>query len=343
VRDILDDLDRWAGENLPIALATVIETWGSAPRRVGANMAITTSGSMAGSVSGGCVENAVVEGARDSLSDKRPRLLKFSVADETAWGVGLACGGRIEVFVRPLDTSLLPVLHAVLGEDDQAVLATIVRGSTRTLGRELIVRANGSTDGSVGNEWDQVVLKLAQEALSQGLSRRMALNEATEIFLEVILPVPTLIVVGGVHIAQALVAFGKTLGYRTVVIDPRRAWGNAERFGGVDQLIQAWPEQAFRQVRVTRTTAIAALTHDPKLDDPALQIALETQAFYVGALGSRATHARRRARLLEAGVTESQLSRIHAPIGMEIGADSPEEIALAIMADVTAAYHERAQ
>jgi xanthine dehydrogenase accessory factor len=179
--------------------------------------------------------------------------------------------------------------------------------------------------------------------LSDGISQRTYLNEGVEVFLEAVLPAPTLIIVGGVHIAVTLTSLAKTLGYRTIVIDPRKAWGNQERFPHVGQLIQAWPDVAFEQVKVTCSTAIVMLTHDPKLDDPALKIALNSSAFYVGALGSKSTHAKRRERLLNDGVSESQLSRLHAPIGLDIGAQSPEEIALAIMAEVVEAHRNRDQ
>jgi xanthine dehydrogenase accessory factor len=163
------------------------------------------------------------------------------------------------------------------------------------------------------------------------------LNDDVEVFVEVILPPPTLIAVGGVHITVALMALAKTLGYRTVVIDPRSAFGNQERFPNVDQLIQQWPQEAFEQIPITRSTAIAMLTHDPKLDDPALKIALSSPAFYVGALGSKTTQAKRRQRLLDEGLTESQLDRLHGPIGLRIGAGTPEEIGLSIMAEIVAA------
>jgi xanthine dehydrogenase accessory factor len=181
------------------------------------------------------------------------------------------------------------------------------------------------------------------ETLSQGRSHHIELSNDTEIFIEAILPPPTLVVVGGVQIAIALLVLAKTLGYRTVLIDPRRAWGNSERFPHVDQLIQAWPDEGFRQIRVTESTAIVMLTHDPKLDDLALKIALPGPAFYVGALGSKFTQAARCKSLLEAGLTEAQLSRLHGPIGLDIGAKTPEEIALAIMAEIVDVYRKQEQ
>ena len=343
MRNILADVDRWQKEDVAVALATVIQTWGSSPRRAGAKMALASDGRIIGSVSGGCVENAVYEAGVESLKTNRPQLLHFGVADETAWEVGLACGGSIDVFVKPLDKNFFKELHSVIENEEQAVAVTIVRGPDEILGRELLIHEDGRVTGTFGAEWDEIVFKLAHEALSDDISRRVVLNEDVEIFLEAILPSPTLIIVGGVHIAVSLISLANTIGYRTIVIDPRKAWGNRERFPNVDQLIQAWPDDAFEQIKVTRSTAIVMLTHDPKLDDPALKIALSSPAFYVGALGSKSTHEKRRDRLLNEGMDELQLSRLHAPIGLDIGAQSPEEIALAIMADVVNAYRKQNQ
>src|SRR5688572_25383177 len=339
MRDILPDLDKWRADGKPqsIALATVVQTWGSSPRRAGAKMALTPDGKITGSVSGGCVEGAVYESGVDVLKSNRPQLLHFGVADETAWEVGLACGGSIDIFVKPLDEEFFRALRSVLVEEKSAVVVTVVRGSVELLGRELLVDENGNVTGSLSDEMDKQALALARETLARSESRRAMLNEEVEVFLEVILPPPTLIAVGGVHITTALMALAKTLGYRTVVIDPRSAFGNAERFPDVDRLIQRWPDEAFQEIPLTRSTAVAMLTHDPKLDDPALKIALPSPAFYVGALGSKTTQAKRRQRLLEDGLTEEQLNRLHGPIGLDIGAGTPEEIAMSIMAEVVAA------
>lgn len=336
MRDILYDLERWREEHKSIALATVIQTWGSSPRREGAKMALTPDGKIAGSVSGGCVEGAVFEAGVEVLATNQPQLLHFGVADETAWDVGLACGGSIDIFVKPLDLSTYKDLHSAIVEERPAVLVTVVRGEGEILGKELLLREDGSVTGTLGASLDESALKVARETLASGVSRRAELDESTEIFLEVLLPPPTLIAVGGVHITVALMALAKTLGYRTVVVDPRSAFGNLERFPHVDQLIQAWPDEAFQQVQLTRSTAVAMLTHDPKLDDPALKIALPSPAFYVGALGSRTTQAKRRQRLLDGGLSEAELERLHGPIGLEIEAHTPEEIALSIMAEIVA-------
>jgi xanthine dehydrogenase accessory factor len=341
MRDLLPDIDTWRAENKSIALATVIQTWGSSPRRPGAKMALTPEGNITGSVSGGCVEGAVFDTGLDVLKSNRPRLLHFGVADETAWEVGLACGGSIDIFVKPLDMEIFSPLRATLVDEKSAVLVTVVRGPDELLGREMLVREDGQVTGTVEAPLKEQVVDLARETLAGGGSRRAMLNEDVEVFVEVISPPPTLIAVGGVHITVALMALAKTLGYRTVVVDPRSAFGNETRFPYVDQLIQSWPQEAFQQIPINRSTAVAMLTHDPKLDDPALKIALRSSAFYVGALGSKMTQAKRRQRLLDDGLTQEQLDRLHGPIGLDIGAGTPEEIAISIMAEIVAARNSQ--
>lgn len=332
--EILADLARWRGENKSIALATVVQTWGSSPRGVGSKMIINSEGGFAGSVSGGCVENAVVEAGIQSINTDQPQLLHFGVADETAWEVGLACGGSIDIFVKPLNNDFLEEIRSALENERKFVIATVIHGPGTLLGKELLIYEKGVSPDWLGNYWNGQIDKLVPKLISQGISQRVALEDEIELFLEPILPPPTLIVVGGVHIAKALTSMAKILGYHTIVIDPRKSWGNVERFPNVDQLIQAWPDDAFQKINVTRSTAIVTLTHDPKLDDPALIIALSSPAFYVGTLGSRNTQAKRRERLLHEGLTSSQLDRLHGPIGLDINAQTPEEIALAIIAEV---------
>lgn len=343
MRDILADLRYWLEESQSIALATVVQTWGSSPRGVGSKMAFTATGKITGSVSGGCVESAVIEAGNQTLKTKQPQLLHFGVSDETAWEVGLACGGSIEVFVKPLDRVFFEKFCSALEEDQPVVTATVIRGPDDILGRERLMYADHRANSRRGDHWDEQISNLASDIIIQGSSQRVALSDEIEVFFDVHGPPLTLIVIGGAHITIALTSLAKTLGYRTIVIDPRRVWGNPERFPDVDQLIQAWPDEALQGLTVTGSTAIAMLTHDPKIDDPALKIALSGPAFYVGALGSRVTQAKRRERLLRDGLTESQLTRLHAPIGLDIGAQTPEEVALAIMAEVVTAHRKRKQ
>lgn len=337
MKEVLSDIDQWQTENdAPIALATVIETWGSAPRKVGAKMAVRPDGAMVGSVSGGCVEGAVVEAAQKTLADGRPQLLEFGVADETAWAVGLACGGRIKIWVERLDTAVYPFIQQLISNDQAGACVTILSGPAELVGRKVAWDANGRFVGNLGVKTvEEAALAAAQQTKH---SQQITLSEEITAFVDVYRPSPTLVMVGGVHIAIALTSMAKTLGYRTIVVDPRRAFGSQARFPHVDELIQAWPKQAFSQIELTGDTAVALLTHDPKIDDPALHVVLNSHAFYIGALGSRKTHAKRKQRLAETGFDAASIDRIHAPIGLDIGADNPEEIALAVMAEIVQAY-----
>jgi len=346
MRDVTSAIDLWLAEESPVALATVINTWGSAPRKVGAKMAVTATGLIAGSVSGGCVEGAVIEASLDTLVNRHSQLLHFGVTDETAWDIGLACGGSIDVFVEPLDSITYKFQHDLLDKDEHFATVTIIKGPANLLSQKLIVQRGGRLFGEISTKIDGIAAARARAALSSGSSERIVIDlpdsgmEPLEVFIEISHPAPTLVVIGGVHIAIALTSIAKTLGYKTVVIDPRLSFGSEERFPHVDRLIQAWPGEAIEQIQITSSTAVASLTHDPKIDDPALKLTLASPAFYVGALGSRKTHQERRRRLLAANVPEERLSRIHAPIGLNIGAQTPEEIAIAIMAEIVAASHD---
>jgi xanthine dehydrogenase accessory factor len=344
MRDILEEVERWRESSERIAIATVIQTWGSAPRQAGSAMALTAGGKIAGSVSGGCVESAVVESGLRCLSTGRPERLRFGVSDETAWSVGLACGGTIEVFVEPLRAEVFDAVREANHGGRSCAVATVVGGAEEILGRRLLVCDDGTVTGSLGEGLDGAVAAQAREALAAGAPRRLepSADRPAEIFIDVLLPAPRLVVVGGVHIAIPLVAIAKTLGYRTVVVDPREAFASAERFPDVDRLVSAWPDRALEEIGIDAATAVAVLTHDPKLDDPALAAALRSPAFYVGALGSRRTQEKRRQRLLEAGLDEETLARLHAPIGLPIGGRSPGEIALSIMAQIVAARNKGA-
>jgi len=331
VRDILSDIEGWRSEGRPIAIATVVETWGSAPRPAGGKMALTADGRIAGSVSGGCVENAVVEAGKKTLSSGTPQLLHYGVSDDTAWSVGLACGGSLDVFVERLDPALFEPVGAALRAQKPVAIATIIRGPEGDLGRKLAVFEDGTVAGAI----DDAVLAEARAALASGASRRIP-SEEREIFVDVLRPSPRLVIVGGVHIAVALVTLAKTLGFRTILVDPRETFGNAKRFPHADEIVNDWPDAALQRLAPDSSTAVAVLTHDPKLDDPALLAALPSRAFYVGALGSKRTQEKRRARLVETGVAPDVLARLHGPIGLPLGGRSPEEIAVAILAEIVA-------
>ena len=337
MRDVLGDIERWRSEGKRVALATVVATWGSAPRAVGGKMAVAEGRKIAGSVSGGCVENAVAEAAAEVLKTGKPSLLKFGVSDDTAWSVGLACGGAIEVFVEPVGDAAYGLVRDALRAERSVAVTTVIAGPGNAAGRKLAIAADGRASGDLGDAIDRET----RSALTEGRSRRVTIGE-DEIFVDVLLPSPRLVVVGGVHIAVALVKLANALGWRTVLVDPREAFGNRSRFPDVDEILSEWPDAALGRLALNENTAVAILTHDPKLDDPALTAALASPAFYVGALGSSRTQEKRRKRLVAAGVSEESLARLHAPIGLDLGGRAPEEIALSVMAQIVAARHGKA-
>lgn len=338
MREILADVLAWG--DAPIAIATVVATWGSAPRAVGAKMALAPEHRISGSVSGGCVEGAVYEAGLEVVASGRPRLLRFGVSDETALeAVGLACGGTIEVFVEPLTEALRDLWTRAAREDAAIATATVVDGPL--IGMQALAPGAAPSDGPRA-----ALRALAGDALASGATRRARLAvadvaEPLDVFVEAVLPAPTLMLIGGVHIAVALVPLAQRLGFRTVVIDPREAFGNRARFPTADVLASDWPDKAFARHPITRGTAVVALTHDEKFDDPALKIALRSEAFYVGALGGKVTREKRLRRLAAAGFGAHELSRLRQPIGLDIGARTPEEIALATLAQIVAARNGR--
>ena len=328
--DIRPSLDTWMAAGTPVALATVVRTWGSAPRPVGAKLAIT-DGAFAGSVSGGCVETAVIEAGRAVLAGGRPQRLAFGIADDDAWSVGLACGGEIEVWVHRLDAAVYRAVAAAMDREAAVSVGTVIDGPEDVTGGQVVL-VDGLDEPPVVNG---VPANLVPAIVGHLRGTPPADPPAgTRLFIDRIVPPPTLVVVGGVHIAVTLVRLARWVGFRTVVVDPREAFANPERFPDADRIIVDWPEAALASVPLTRSTAVAVLTHDPKLDDPALRAALASDAFYVGALGSPLTQARRRARLAAAGVGADRLDRLHGPIGLDIGARTPEAIALAVLAQV---------
>lgn len=299
-----------AGEGA--ALATVIETWGSAPRPVGSQLAVSGAGRMAGSVSGGCVEGAVVEEAMAALKDGRSRLLTFGVSDEDAFAVGLACGGTIRVMVEPVGGSL------AVGDLEAVTDARAKR-------RPLAVLTNLES-------WARR-LSPPTEALAARFRADQSGVEGAE-FVAIHNPPLRMIVVGAVHIAQALVPMARSCGYDCLIVDPRGAFATEDRFPG-HRISTDWPDAALTAFGIDGRTAVVTLTHDPKLDDPALKVALASDAFYIGCLGSTRTHAKRIARLTEAGFSPAALARLHAPVGLAIGARTPAEIALSTLAQIT--------
>ncbi len=344
MHNLLPTLERWLEEEKRVALATVVKVYGSAPQPLGAKMIVSDRGEMAGSVSGGCVEGAVVQEALSVLEKERPRLLSFGISDEQAWDVGLACGGTIEVFVEPWEQDDLfqAWLHA-LQQQHSAAVATLLGDPSS--GRKLLLLGDGATQGTLGDpSLDARALDALREALaSQRPSRlRVPVRDAeADLFIDVFPPPPKLVIVGAVHIAIPLVTFARELGFRTYVVDARSAFATPERFPHVNELVIGWPEDVLPSIGLDESTYVVVLSHDEKLDNPALKVALSYPVRYVGALGSRKTHARRVKALKAMGVSDEALSRIHAPIGLDIGARRPEEIAVAIIAEIVAVQNGR--
>jgi len=337
MRNLLDQIEIWLTNDQPIALATVIKTWGSSPRPVGAGMAVSTEGKILGSVSGGCVEGAVIDAALEVLKSGNPTRLHFGVADTEAWEVGLACGGEIDVFVRKFNLQKLNSWKTAFQTGKPFQSALLVNGSENLVGEELLILDDGRilTPG-FSSEQKEIIIKSIQEVADRGKLSPAGFieNNLGEVFYQLVGTKPTLIVVGGVHIAVHLVKLADILGFDVIVIDPRRLFGTGERFPGVKQVINEWPGAAFQKLQVNQSTAIVMLTHDPKIDDPALGIALASPAFYIGALGSKKTHQKRIERLSASGIDNDRLSIIHAPVGLDLGGKLPEEIALAIIAEI---------
>lgn len=328
---ILRQAREWRSRGKGVVLATVLDTWGSAPRRPGAHMAVADDGEFVGSVSGGCVEVAVVEEARGVLGEGRPRSVEFGVADDVAWAVGLACGGRIRVRLEPVgeggltDTVLEEILAARAEARPVALVTDLVTGEATVV--------PGDASHRLGPQIaDALRLDRATTLDAEGEVASASEGES-RFFLRPHNPPVRIAIVGAVHLAQALVPLIQAVGYRALVIDPRDDFATPGRFPGVT-LLRRWPREALDEMEPDARTGVVVVSHDPKFDDPALVRALESDAFYVGALGSRRTHARRLDRLREAGVGEAALARIRAPVGLDIGGRSPEEIAVSILAEI---------
>lgn len=337
MRDLLPDYQRLRDSGAPVGRAVVTSVWGSAPRPEGACLLATATGGIAGSVSGGCVEGATVAEIQEAIARGTPKLVTFGVSDETAWSVGLACGGTIRVWVEGEVSAR--VLAAARGEGG-TIVGTLTGGEAGS-GGSLTVDETGTVDADPGLAWlGDAVRAPALAALRREQSTTVEVptpdGGSCAVFLEVFPRRPVLFVIGAVHIALALVPLARALGWHTVVADGRAAFLTPERFPGADQLVAAWPEEAFRQVGITPATYVCLLSHDPKFDEPALRIALRSAAPYVGAIGSKKTQAKRRERLAAEGYTAAEVAKLFGPIGLDLGGRAPAETALAILAQVTA-------
>jgi xanthine dehydrogenase accessory factor len=304
LREVLGELEEWTKAGEDVALATVVETWGSSPRPLGSKMVVTRSGKMAGSVSNGCIEGAVFEEAQKVLQTRRPKVAAFGVADDVAFEVGLACGGHIEVFVQPLTHT------------HEQLIAMLERNEAATLRTNLVT---GEVDLSPG------------APSGSELARREG-----DWFIEPLRRPAHLVIVGAIHIAIPLHRLAKLMGYRVTVVDARSKFATRMRFPEADELMVSWPDEALSKLTLDNSSYVVILTHDPKFDLPALRSVLGKDVGYIGAIGSRKTNQNRFDALRAEGFTEEQLSRVHGPVGLDLGGRGAEETALGILAEITA-------
>jgi len=337
MREIIQGIRSWGEDDVPFVLATVIQTWGSAPRPVGSHMAVSVTGDIVGSVSGGCVENAVAEAAEQVLQSGTPEMLRFGVSDETAWSVGLACGGSIEVFVQRMlpEENIFRKIRETIDARGTGIWCTHIRGQEPLLGRSLFITREGPVGKIDYGPIDAALISTLDAARPPRLPRVFTIGE-DEVFIEPILPPARLLIVGGVHIAIPLSKMAPELDFEVYLIDPRKRFATQKRFPHVRHLIRKWPDEAMETLGIDPNTFIVVLAHDEKLDDPALIAALREQPAYIGVLGSKRTHEKRLQRLRDAGIDENELQRLHAPVGVNIGAKSPAEIAVSILAEMIA-------
>lgn len=348
--DIAEELDRWVGQGRDFAVATVVAVGGSAPRRPGAALAVDSDGTAIGSVSGGCVEGAVYDLCRQALEDGEPVRERFGYSDEDAFAVGLTCGGVIDILVTPVRAgdpvrAVAAAALAAAARGEAVAVARIVAGPAALLGRALLVRADGSREGGFGGhpELDRTVAAETTALLDAGRTGTLEIGEQGSrcgapltVLVESSVPPPRMIVFGAIDFASALVRVGKFLNHHVTVCDARPVFATRARFPEADEIVVEWPHQYLERTHVDRRTVLCVLTHDAKFDVPLLKLALRLPVAYVGAMGSRRTHLDRNERLREVGVTELELARLHSPIGLDLGARTPEETALSIAAEIVA-------
>ena len=349
VRDVLADLSRWWRDGRPVGMATVVGTWKSAPRPPGATMLVGPDNTAVGSVSGGCVEGAVYELGLTAIETGQPHLQRYGVSDDDAFSVGLTCGGIIDIFVERVDPSSFPQLGEVVAAieaESPVAVATVISDPGDRVGRRVIVWPD-RVDGSLGSaHFDEALTEDVRGMLASGLTGPLRygpdgerLGDDVTVFVASYAPPPRMLVFGAIDFAAALARQGAFLGYRVTVCDARPVFATNRRFPGVEVVVD-WPHRYLTGEidagRVDGRTVVCVLTHDPKFDLPVLKIALEREFAYVGAMGSRRTHDDRVTGLLEAGVPEAQLKKLHSPIGLALGARTPEETAVSITAEIIA-------
>jgi xanthine dehydrogenase accessory factor len=337
MRELISNIREWKKQNKNITLATVVKAYGSAPQPVGSMMSVNDAMQFDGSVSGGCVEGDVIRQSMKVTHSETPKLVKYGISDDTALDFGLACGGEIEVFIEPF-TEVHEKMIELLENKEFFATATILSG-IHTGKKWLMLSSGDFISGVSTDEFQPIIRPLIHSTLQSKKAQKIQANiagETVDVFCCVFPPPARLMIVGAVHIAVPLVNLARLFGFDTYVIDARSAFATEERFPNVDHLIHEWPAEALNRLGIDENTFITFLSHDDKMDNPALLIALSSKAPYIGALGSRKTHAKRLQSLLEMGIEPGLLDRIHAPIGLKIGAVGAEQIAFAIMAEIIA-------
>ncbi|MFI5983941.1 XdhC family protein [Streptomyces sp. NPDC051555] len=348
--DIADELHRWAGQGRDFAVATVVAVGGSAPRQPGAALAVDSGGTVIGSVSGGCVEGAVYELCQQALEDGETVQERFGYGDDDAFAIGLTCGGTIDVLVTPVlvgggARAVFEAALAVAARGGAAAVARVAEGPAELLGRPLLVHPDGTYEGTLGGHpgLDATAAAEARAMLDGGRTGAVEIGaegarcgRPVRLLVESSVPPPRMIVFGAIDFASALVRVGKFLGYEVTVCDARPVFATKNRFPDADEIVVDWPHRYLAATSVDARTVLCVLTHDAKFDVPLLELALKLPVAYVGAMGSRRTHEDRNARLREVGVTELELARLRSPIGLDLGARSPQETALSIAAEIVA-------
>ncbi|HEV7754692.1 MAG TPA: XdhC/CoxI family protein [Mycobacteriales bacterium] len=344
MREVLDDLLQWWEAGDSVGVGTVVQTFRSAPRPPGASMLVGPGGTAIGSVSGGCVESAVYAAAEDVLAGGAPVLEQYGVSDDDAFSVGLTCGGILHVFVEKVDRTTFPELGEVAASirtEEPVAVVTCIRGPADRIGRRLVVWED-RVAGSLGPErLDAAAADDVRGLLAQGHTSVLHYGtdgerrgDDLELFVAAYAPPPRMLVFGAIDFAAAVAKVGAFLGYRVTVCDARPVFATARRFPDAHEVVVEWPHEYLRRATVDERTVICVLTHDPKFDVPLLEVALRTPAAYIGAMGSRRTHEDRLDKLREAGVTAEELARLHSPIGLDLGARTPEETAVSIAAEI---------
>lgn len=340
MRDLFETGERWDALGRSYAVATVVRVGGPAPRPEGSKFIVSSTGEMAGSVSGGCVENDVFLRAQSALESGEPALVTYGIADEDAFAVGLACGGTIQVFVEPWnpDDAVASACREILAAERFGARATIVAGPDT--GSSVVVdRDGGIVAGTIDPAITAAVVADAEILMDREKHATVTYGDR-DVFFEILAPRPHLLVFGAVQVGQSLATLARHLGYRVIVSDARAAFATAERFPDADEILVGWPDDLTDRLVFDRRTFVVVLSHDSRFEDPLWPMVLESQARYIGAMGSVRTAARRRERLLAAGFGPDDVDRIHGPIGIDIGADTPAETAVAILAEMTRTRYE---